>query len=365
MRRFKLFVEREEDPWWLFYDSLRGIGEKRLPGKVLLEVFFSGGIYLFDVLLVFLAFLASYFLVREFFPWEFAIFPEYTLEFGYHARTLWFMLPASPFVLIFCQVYGSYRYRSLGYMLGRLLFASIALTFLSWSFRYLIQGVYMARILVFSFPIVCFLLLSLSRFLLVKLLLENIHKKGIGVRAAIIVGTNALALRCLKDIRRHPFWGIKVMGLLSSDPALVGKKVEGVDVLGSIEGIEDLTRGRNFTELLIPLSKDEDGLPRFKESFLDGLVKEGKMIRLISERNEKPLSGSRMRIMRENVTIFYTSDFKRFSLYARFKYRVHEWVGFHPWITQSNGRFWKASNPSLKVDRDLTDSSSKPFSVRN
>jgi hypothetical protein len=62
---------------------LKGIGEKRFQGKVLLEVFFSGGIYLFDVLLVFLAFLASYFLVREFFPWELAIFPKHTLEFGY------------------------------------------------------------------------------------------------------------------------------------------------------------------------------------------------------------------------------------------------------------------------------------------
>ncbi|MBW1692328.1 MAG: hypothetical protein JRJ70_16590 [Deltaproteobacteria bacterium] len=222
----------------------------------------------------------------------------------------------------------------------------------------------MARGLIFGLPIMCFLVLTISRFFLVKLL-ENIHRKGIGVRAAIIVGTNPLALICLEDVRRHPFWGIRVDGLLSNDQELVGKKVEGVKVLGTIDDIEDLARGRDFTELLIPLSKDEDGLPTFKQSFLDGLVKEGKMIRVISDRKEKPLSGSKMRIMRENVSLFYTSDLKRFSFPARFKYRVQEWVGFHPWITQSNGWFWKASNPSLKVERDLTDSSSKPFSVGN
>ncbi|MCK4390924.1 MAG: hypothetical protein KAV83_11895 [Desulfobacterales bacterium] len=332
-----IFVEKEPDSWWLFSDTLEGIQEKSIRAKALIRLLFSNGIVFFDIFLVLFSFWFSYLLAATFWP------QKVTAGFGHQARMLWFMLPATPFVLSFYAIYDSYRFRPPRYILGRLVPGLFTLFVLSFFFYYIVTGNYPARPVFFCFMAVSLSVLSLFRFFMIKVL-GVIHQKGIGLRSCLIAGTNSLALKCVRDIREHPFWGIEIKGLLSSKPDMVEKTVEGLKVIGSLANMERLAERSGARELVIPLSNEEkeEECLRLNEEFVEKWAKTGRVIRAVSEAKEKPLSGARMK-MGENVALFYTSHFQLFSVPGRIRYKIWEWLGFHPWITEMHGLLWKAT----------------------
>lgn len=105
----------------------------------------------------------------------------------------------------------------------------------------------------------------------------------------------------MKDIREHPFWGIQVIGLLSGDVQVVGKTVEGVKIIGEIAGMQYLAEDTGASELVIPMSEEEkeEELPTAHQAFVESWIKTGKIIRVISEASQKPLSGARMKMGKE------------------------------------------------------------------
>lgn len=131
-----------------------GIRDDRLWGwGNLVRIFFESGIFFFDLFLVFLTFCASYLLVGNFWTAELTISTNVIVGFGHHAKVLFFILPVSLLLFGLCQMYYSYRYRTLGYMIGRILLATMALILLLPCFSYMSKGVYLGRGYIIAFAI--------------------------------------------------------------------------------------------------------------------------------------------------------------------------------------------------------------------
>jgi len=64
-----------------------------------------------------------------------------------------------------------------------------------------------------------------------------LHKKGIGCRNILVVGTNSMVKKFMDFVKANPELGFNICGLVDDDPLLVGKKLYGYQVLGVLSDI--------------------------------------------------------------------------------------------------------------------------------
>ncbi len=84
-------------------------------------------------------------------------------------------------------------------------------------------------------------LLSCFRFML---------RRGYFYRSLLIVGTGRRARQFARLVRGHAGWGLKITGFLDDDPALVGQRLEGAEILGTLSSLPRLLRERVIDEVI-------------------------------------------------------------------------------------------------------------------
>jgi len=90
-------------------------------------------------------------------------------------------------------------------------------------------------------------LFPLSRFLVKKLLVQtNLWKKKL-----IIIGVQEQSLRLLDNINKNMTMGYEVLGFLDDDPLKIGKSYLGVQVLGPISQLEQITESSGSKDIVI------------------------------------------------------------------------------------------------------------------
>jgi exopolysaccharide biosynthesis polyprenyl glycosylphosphotransferase len=117
--------------------------------------------------------------------------------------------------------------------------------------------------LIFAFALIL-VLTTASRFASFKVI-QNLHRRGIGNRNVLIVGTNETARRLQKKFVLVPTLGLNLSGFVSETAGTIGDRIDRVPVLGSMDELEWLIGRHKVSEVFV-------ALPEIEESQLMGLV---------------------------------------------------------------------------------------------
>jgi len=87
--------------------------------------------------------------------------------------------------------------------------------------------------------------------------LRYLRRKGYNLRYAIVVGTGDQARLLIKKLEKRPEVGIKIVGLITTDPHEEGRRIEGLSVLAHYDRIKDVINDRKVDHVFLALSWQE------------------------------------------------------------------------------------------------------------
>jgi len=111
--------------------------------------------------------------------------------------------------------------------------------------------------------------------------LRFLRKQGYNQRHCLIVGAGKLGQRVARSLALHNEFGIKVHGFLTRHPSKLGKRYEGVEVIGLYSGIELYAPGLDIVFLCLPPDEEQGSEKMFQ--FLATTTIEVKVIPSIYE----------------------------------------------------------------------------------
>ncbi len=107
--------------------------------------------------------------------------------------------------------------------------------------------------------------MTLNRFIAFKII-QMLHRRGIGNRNALIIGTGATAAKLQKKFVLVPTLGLNLIGLVSLEEHEVGKPIERSRVLGTVAQLEQLVRLHKVSEVFVAIPEvDEEIVMRIVE----------------------------------------------------------------------------------------------------
>jgi Undecaprenyl-phosphate glucose phosphotransferase len=130
-----------------------------------------------------------------------------------------------------------------------------------------------SRVVFLYFSILSFLFLSLSR-LFLKGFYIDLQRKHLRSERVLIVGARELAQGVAETIRKHPELGLTIMGFLTRVPQKVGTQIQGIEVLGLYEEIDQViqNQGIHLVIFALPLTAHqnlEELLNRIRNELVD------------------------------------------------------------------------------------------------
>ncbi|MAE95154.1 MAG: undecaprenyl-phosphate glucose phosphotransferase [Deltaproteobacteria bacterium] len=113
-----------------------------------------------------------------------------------------------------------------------------------------------------------------------RAVLRRLRRKGYNLRYVVLVGAGRLAQETIESIHGHPEAGLRVVGVLSDDPAVQGRTLQGVSVLGPYARIKSVLAERTVDQVVIALPREDSDL---LEKVLADLDDEIVTVRLIPD----------------------------------------------------------------------------------
>ncbi len=138
--------------------------------------------------------------------------------------------------LHYLGAYESFRVRRLGETLSLVLKAGIGGFILMAAFIFILQPVYVSRILTAASFAMAALLLGIEKALLV-VGFRYTRRSGYNFRRLLVVGTGNRAKRFIDRVLTHSEWGFRIVGLVDEDTSLTGLTVKGFKVIGTLNDI--------------------------------------------------------------------------------------------------------------------------------
>jgi len=143
--------------------------------------------------------------------------------------------------LYYSGMYTSYRMKRVSDVLF-LTYQSAYLSFLFFAcFVYLFHIQTLSRTLVIDAFLLAMGLVAIEKIVLV-VILRRLRERGFNYRNVLLVGTGTRARQFVKELDFSKESGLKIMGILDRDPALVGTRIHGYPVVGLISDLPKITK---------------------------------------------------------------------------------------------------------------------------
>ena len=168
--------------------------------------------------------------------------------------SLWLAPTAAVVWLFFLDANGLYySYRTVR---GRDLAVGIAKSFVQGTVV-LGTAIYLSQAEVERSLLICFSLTSfvalLGGRLLVHAALAQVRQRGWNYNSILVLGTGRAARELVRGLRRNAHWGIRVFGYLGTDPSERGLRIEGSEVLATLDDFEGVLASNAIDEVAIAL----------------------------------------------------------------------------------------------------------------
>jgi len=109
-----------------------------------------------------------------------------------------------------------------------------------------------SRIMAVYFWVFCNIFLLFSH-QLVRLFIQEIHSRGLGLRKVLVIGAGKLGQRVVQRLNMHPEIGFKVVGYLTSNLENIDLNIEGVKILGLYEDLNRTVKEYDVSQVFIAL----------------------------------------------------------------------------------------------------------------
>lgn len=198
-----------------------------------------------DVIVIIISFILTYFidyLFRSFYDFQdmaYAISPTFKGLLYFSEKNLWLTLLFVPiwlFLLTFLGEYKDFRTRLFVKELIIIIKASLLSIIVFGSIFFITKMQLTSRLYIGIFTITTVLILVIEK-LLMKVLLDRMHKYGFNQINLLVVGTGKRSQKFIREVKEHANWGLRIVGLIDDEHAMYGKEVEGYRVLGRIQDI--------------------------------------------------------------------------------------------------------------------------------
>ena len=178
-----------------------------------------------------------------------------------------FLLVAAP---LWCwMLYANDMYRSLRTLTYARVFWIVSKAALMTSlgfgaFLFLTKATAVSRLFFFLFTGLS-LILILAEKTIAFLAVHYIRKRGHNYRRLLIVGTGRRAADFIHKIKGHPEWGFHILGAIDDEPGRGIKKVDGVDIIGTLDDIPRILHNDAVDEIVFVV-------PRSRLSHVEGAL---------------------------------------------------------------------------------------------
>jgi Undecaprenyl-phosphate glucose phosphotransferase len=159
---------------------------------------------------------------------------------------------------IIFKVYGLYHsMRAVNFFdeFSKIVKASILALIIFITLTYLVRENQYSRLVFLYFWVLQLVMIVSSRAIFRKVL-KFLRKKGYNLRCVLIAGAGELGQDLVRRIHEHPELGLKIIGFLTRDEEKIGKKIEGVDVIGRYEEIQKILSENKIDIVFIALPYD-------------------------------------------------------------------------------------------------------------
>jgi len=213
-----------------------------------------------DGILLTLCFVFAYWLRHEFHTYyRIDLFPSFYVSdiparMSHYTIVLFLVVPLWCTVLHWNGMYRSLR-TATPLEVVWIIVKSVALATLIFSaFVFLFKLKFISR---FFFSL--FLFISSTVLIVEKLIIFStaryIRKQGYNYRRVIIVGVSNRAARFIGKVHNHPEWGFKIEGVLDYEKEMVGQQVEGLDVTGTLDDLQDILHKNPIDDVIFVIPR--------------------------------------------------------------------------------------------------------------
>ncbi len=228
----------------------------------------AASLYAADLASTLAAFGCAYYLRSELLP---RLFPTWLPGRLYDFRL--YMTLISPIALIWTGLFfafGGYKSRRVSplknevWLLFRITaFALLSLTIVVFGLRW----DFISRPFLVIFAGVNFLFLVLER-LTVRLIARRVRARGFNYRNVVLVGDTPRARAMARLIRGHPWWGLRLLGVIRERPAASPRDTTdgGLPVLGTLQDFPTILTSLSIDEVILTVDRGE--LETLEDTFL-------------------------------------------------------------------------------------------------
>lgn len=174
------------------------------------------------------------------------------LDFYAYVYPLIFILPLYLLIYNAFGLYQPYRLKGLGYEVANLFKANIVGIFLFLSYLFLFKQVDYSRLVLALFGILAIVFSIFERASL-RLILRKMRSNGYNLKHILIVGASDSAHNFVSKINKHKYLGYSIIGFLDDDFKL-GHKINGAEVLGTIDELNNILQIHQLDEVIIAIS---------------------------------------------------------------------------------------------------------------
>jgi exopolysaccharide biosynthesis polyprenyl glycosylphosphotransferase len=175
------------------------------------------------------------------------------------ASYTWVLLVVVPVWLILLDRYGFYdskRINSVWSILANIAFVTAIGGVITTSTIYIFEPKGFSRSFFGAFLLLSFLMLTAEQ-LLVRLALRVLRLEGYNYRNILLVGTGESAEKIVDLLQRHNWWGLKVLGILHTQPQCAARTLFGHPVLGPLHDLVSICKAHPVDEVIFCNGKDE------------------------------------------------------------------------------------------------------------
>jgi exopolysaccharide biosynthesis polyprenyl glycosylphosphotransferase len=129
---------------------------------------------------------------------------------------------------------------------------------------FLLNTKFVSRLFFIIFIVVSSAVLLVEKLALFSVM-HRLRKRGYNYRRLLIVGTGKRAAGIIDRIKKHPEWGLRIMGTIDDEPERKIEKVSNVEVVGDLKDISAIIRDQSIDDVIFVV-------PRSRLSFIEEAV---------------------------------------------------------------------------------------------
>jgi len=159
-----------------------------------------------------------------------------------------YLIIITPIVLYLMGAYQPFRRETFPKVVNKLFFSIIIVIIFSGAIIFFREEWVYSRSLLFGWGFI-YLIFVLFQRLLVISFLRSIRRSGFNFRRIVIVGAGRSALEVIAEIQAHSFWGMRIVGMITTGDIITHKEIFGLKVLGSLSDINKILREHAIDEV--------------------------------------------------------------------------------------------------------------------